>query len=388
MQITFFSFIVSIFCSSVLITIAYIFRRQEAFIRSFGVSTIMILYLTALTRLLVPFEFPFTYEVEVEGVVSHIVKTIYLDQIEPVSLSIAKILCIIWVDVMLLRIVSFIYQYYKVKKEVKTYKKCEDDDQYSRVFNKIQKDRKVIKVDIRCSDSIHIPVGIGVFKKAIILPDEDYSDLELEYILLHEYTHFLNRDPLVKMLVHLFCCIYWWNPIVYLLKKDLDKILEIKCDLCVTEMMKKTDKAAYLTTILNVLRKSGNKSIQMKDVTTALLQRNSNLELVERFTMVVESSHQNAESKTSFSGRVLLLSILVMGISYLFVVQPLYHPPADQIETDDDTYELDSENSYLIENSDGSYVLVYKDGTRISVTQQGAELMIEQGFNVRKKGEK
>lgn len=98
--------------------------------------------------------------------------------------------------------------------------------------------------------------------------------------------------------------------------------------------------------------------------------------------MVVESSHQNAESKTSFSGRVLLLSILVMGLSYLFVVQPLYHPPADQIETDDETYELNSENSYLIENSDGSYVLVYKDGTRISVTQQGAKLMIEQGFNV------
>lgn len=85
--------------------------------------------------------------------------------------------------------------------------------------------------------NIESAFGMGVLHKRIILPDRDYTETELRYVLLHEYTHFLNHDTVVKLLVTLFCMIFWWNPVVYLLQKDLEQTLEIKCDLSVARTL-------------------------------------------------------------------------------------------------------------------------------------------------------
>jgi beta-lactamase regulating signal transducer with metallopeptidase domain len=37
-------------------------------------------------------------------------------------------------------------------------------------------------------------------------------------------------------------CLLWWNPFVYLLKADLEQILEVNCDLQVTRHMTDNEK--------------------------------------------------------------------------------------------------------------------------------------------------
>ncbi len=70
---------------------------------------------------------------------------------------------------------------------------------------------RTIKVRGRTAANIESAFGVGVLRRYIILPDKTYTDAELHYILLHEYTHFLNHDTAVKLLVTLYCIIFWWN---------------------------------------------------------------------------------------------------------------------------------------------------------------------------------
>ena len=95
-----------------------------------------------------------------------------------------------------------------------------------------------------------------MFRKKILLPRIDYSEEELLYILLHEYIHFANRDIFVKLLVSLFCMIFWWDPVAHLLKQDLEQTLEIKCDLSVAKCLNMEERACYLRTIISTLKHS------------------------------------------------------------------------------------------------------------------------------------
>ncbi len=105
------------------------------------------------------------------------------------------------------------------------------------------------------------PMGIGVFKKRILLPRQDYTEQELRYILLHEETHFAHHDQLVKMLMQVLCCIFWWNPFVYLLQKAVSQMLEIRCD---REVAKSADREEYMAVLLALVKDGGGSSAMVE----------------------------------------------------------------------------------------------------------------------------
>ena len=126
----------------------------------------------------------------------------------------------------------FSYRYLRSIRKVKALKRFLPVDSVTeKVFAEVQGGiGRRIPTELCMCPGLDIPFGIGVFQKRIFLPDKEYSESELFYILKHEYTHFCNHDLVVKMLVNLFCCVFWWNPFVYLLQNDITEILELKCD--------------------------------------------------------------------------------------------------------------------------------------------------------------
>ena len=89
-----------------------------------------------------------------------------------------------------------------------------------------------------------------MFHKRILIPAKEYSDDELHYIILHEYTHLKNNDVLTKLLINSICAVYWWNPLVYLLRKDMQQSLEIRCDGLVSKKMDSISRSNYLAVML------------------------------------------------------------------------------------------------------------------------------------------
>jgi len=389
MSITFFTFVISIFWSSMLIVALYFLRKKYSVHKKAEVFCLFTIYLFCVLRMFLPVDLPFSKGISMEGVYSEFYRYLYLEKIRVGDLQIpfAVTLAAIWISVAVFLLWRFGIHYYHIMKEITMYQPC-NTKQCEGIFQGvISESRKKLKIEILQTDTIKIPLAIGVIRKRIILPKIEYTDTELHYIIQHEYTHFLNGDLLLKLLVHIYCCIFWWNPLVYFLKKDLDQTLEIKCDLTITEGMSQARKAEYLKTVVSSLKKAGNSGNMIPMYgTTALVERNKEEELLERFKFILNSSNVKNTSKVVLTV-ILGASVLLFLSSYIYVPLPSYEPDITDIETDPGAHAITTENSYIVEEEKGSFYWIAFDGTKQQIDEELVSELEEEGFEVRRKAE-
>lgn len=77
---------------------------------------------------------------------------------------------------------------------------------------------------------ISSPMLIGVWRPCIVLPDTDISEKDFRYIVTHELMHYKRRDILYKWLVQFVVCLHWFNPLVYVMSREISKACELSCD--------------------------------------------------------------------------------------------------------------------------------------------------------------
>ena len=148
------------------------------------------------------------------------------------------------------------------------------------------------KIQVLVCPEVKIPLGVGLFRRRIVLPQEDYSREERFYILQHEYIHFRKGDLWIKFLVCIFCCVFWWNPAARLLQKDVSQLLELRCDQAVTRGLE--DKSAYLSVLLDaVKRASGEERSVLPPVRISLFSRAGGRQMIERFQAVMSQPETN-----------------------------------------------------------------------------------------------
>ena len=61
-----------------------------------------------------------------------------------------------------------------------------------------------------------IPVVWGILRCRLMLPAaaRQWSDEQLQSVLLHELAHIKRRDTLVQLLAQVACALHWFNPLV------------------------------------------------------------------------------------------------------------------------------------------------------------------------------
>lgn len=289
-QVSIFPFLTGILLSSILILLLYIVRKRRFFILQFGVSSIALVYLLCVGRMLLPFEFPFTKVVDAEFALNPVIDILYTEtmRIGAYPISIVELLIFVWICVSMVLLVRFVKKYWSAYKQTVMLPK-QNVKHLQAVMDQIQKEKKrSIPVKVLCCREVSSPFSIGLVKKQILLPVRDYSRDEVYYILLHEYTHFMNHDLMVKMIVHIFTCVFWWNPVVYLLQNDLEQILEMKCDVTVTASMEKEEKADYLKVMLSELLKETDtkRIVSFPNTTASFLGQKDQISIEERFRYV------------------------------------------------------------------------------------------------------
>ena len=100
------------------------------------------------------------------------------------------------------------------------------------------------------SSAVTAPVTIGLFRPCIVLPEREYDAAELDCILAHEYTHIRRRDIAYKWLALLVGAVHWFNPLVWLLRREIDRACELSCDAAVARRMDPEQRTAYCRTLL------------------------------------------------------------------------------------------------------------------------------------------
>jgi len=74
--------------------------------------------------------------------------------------------------------------------------------------------------------NITTPFLYGWWKPRIVLPDMDFTPEQYRHVFLHELTHYKRRDPWAKSLLLLVNAIHWFNPLAYMVRRDLDRFCE------------------------------------------------------------------------------------------------------------------------------------------------------------------
>lgn len=339
MQITLFSFISALLWSSLLIIVIYLVRRTR-FRPHFGVLTMVLLYLFCAARLLLPLEFPHTVIVS-DSVVYPRIYSFLTRKPEPVThLPVGLLLCAIWLFGTVFLLIRYALQYRKAIRAARQARPW--DSRTASLLSEIRRQTgRTIKVRGRTAANIESAFGVGVLRRYIILPDKTYTDAELHYILLHEYTHFLNHDTAVKLLVTLYCIIFWWNPVVYLLQRDLEQTLELKCDRAIAQTLNAQERTAYLRAILSAMK---------------------------------QGCTQQPNGRTASA--VLIGSFAVLlALSYAVLPQPAFEPPAEPDSSS--TVYFDDENAYLKQSADGRYWLCIDGHKPYELTEGDVQFYLE-----------
>ncbi len=99
------------------------------------------------------------------------------------------------------------------------------------------------------------PMLAGVFHPILLLPEQPLSPKELEYALLHELTHYRRRDIWLKALSLWVRAVHWFNPLIWLMDRAIERDTELSCDEAVLRRLPPEEHAAYGKTILSAVER-------------------------------------------------------------------------------------------------------------------------------------
>lgn len=96
------------------------------------------------------------------------------------------------------------------------------------------------------SSLVKTPMTFGLLKTYVVLPrhfDEWLSEKDIEYIFLHELSHYKNKDFAVNYFMVILQVLYWFNPLVWLAFRRMRLDREIACD---AKVLNSLNEKAYM----------------------------------------------------------------------------------------------------------------------------------------------
>ena len=94
------------------------------------------------------------------------------------------------------------------------------------------------------------PMLAGLLRPVLLLPEGRASGRMLHYALLHELTHYRRRDIWLKALMLWVCAVHWFNPLVWLMARAVERDTELACDEGAVGRLTAGERAEYGRAIL------------------------------------------------------------------------------------------------------------------------------------------
>lgn len=176
-------------------------------------------------------------------------------------------------------------------------------------------------VELYTNSLISSPLLLGFFRPCIVLPSTDLALIDLDYTLLHELTHYKRRDMFYKWLVQFAICLHWFNPLVYVMGREVGRTCELACDETVIKALDPQGRRAYGDTLLNAIGAGGSYKNSLASVTF-----NESKELLkERLDAIMKYKRT---SKIMFTVTLAITLLMVTGATAIGAYAKTQMPPA------------------------------------------------------------
>ncbi len=250
----------------ILTGIFYLLLRHNKMLSHFGTSLVLGVTSIVILRFLIPVELPFTKSVYIYSIYPDIYH-FFIDDFATINgfpINLCRLLAGIWITGSVLLFCRSIRDYIKAYQFCKSCPPLEQKqilETFTQAYAEMGKNKRF---HIAVSDKVNTPLIFGISKSFIITPPIDLSEQDWYFIFKHELTHYYRGHLFYHLLCEVMCCLYWWNPAVYLIRRLMRALLEMDVDTSVTRLLATEDTYAYIDCLtkmatLQIVRKYYNK---------------------------------------------------------------------------------------------------------------------------------
>lgn len=131
-----------------------------------------------------------------------------------------------------------------------------------RIYEAVRREMGLKKVPpLRVSAAVESPMMAGPLRPVLLLPGEDFGDRELAFVFRHELTHYRRRDLWYKLILLAAGALHWFNPLIWLLRREAERDLELTCDDAVVAGADGETRRAYSEALMASLRPQRGRSV-------------------------------------------------------------------------------------------------------------------------------
>lgn len=169
------------------------------------------------------------------------------------------------------------------------------------------------KIKIIEQDKIKTPSLFGIFNICIIVPNNinRLTDLEIKCVLMHELSHYKRRDNVLKSCLTLVKYVYFFNPIIYIIYKQIIKDMEVATDEMAVYGFEQENKKEYCKTLIKLTNEYEERSFVAK--TLAISNNKNNLERRIRMVKLSNGFIKHRILITIIS----IIIMLMLGVTFL-----------------------------------------------------------------------
>lgn len=213
----------------------------------------------------------------------------------------------------LYKITEFCRKSYKLRRSVRRFITEEGDTvQKIRACLKEQGMEEIQIAIVPCQIS---PMITGVARPILVFPDYDFGD-QLPYIIRHEAEHYRNDDLILRFLMELTACIYWWNPVVYIMKRGFLLTMEIYSDQEAVRNLPAKEKLNYAECIIQIAASVKRKSWMTKANTAIAFSGPGKKNIGVRVSSILEGKGAYKKGKEVIAYILIVMITLVFSASF------------------------------------------------------------------------
>lgn len=228
--------------------------------------------------------------------VPHVTSNIYLPDF-------LNYVWLVWLGIALLLLIRKIAAYQSFVKYVRAGQRMVDDvELLERLAQNISQAGLKRPIDLAVNPLLTTPLLIGLRKPTIVMPTTNISAIDFSYTIQHELAHYKRHDMLYKWLTQLTVCLHWFNPLVWLMQREINRACELACDEAVIHRLTTDERRAYGDTLLRAMEYGGG-----RQHSPAAINFNEDAKLLKERLRAIMRFKKKTRAITIFS---LLLAVL------------------------------------------------------------------------------
>lgn len=166
-----------------------------------------------------------------------------------------------------------------------------------------------VHVELRQLSGTRIPMVSGLIRPTIYLPASfsSWQPSQQRSVLAHEYGHVVRRDLWTDLLAQIAISIYWWHPLVWLLKRTHETEREKACDeFVVSESIESVD---YAQDLVSIVRKT---KLECQPAAIAMARTSVLTDRVQNVLNFIPETSRRRKTAFAFTGAIGIISLMVL----------------------------------------------------------------------------